>query len=58
MVRGGPFADGDDRGAVGMAAIAAPHIGEAERLASKDQSVERGLLTARVGPWTVRWASP
>jgi uncharacterized protein YciI len=53
IVLGGPFADGDAAGQVGMAVIATRDAAEAERLAQEDQSVERGLLRVSVRPWTV-----
>ncbi len=57
MVLGGPFADGDDAGPVGMAVIAAADAAEAERLAQEDRSVASGLLRVAIRPWTVPMGS-
>lgn len=53
MALGGPFADDDATGAVGMAVIATADAKEAERLAHEDRSVEAGLIIVSVRPWMV-----
>lgn len=53
MALGGPFADGDASGAVGMAVVAVADAEEAERLAHEDRSVEAGLIKVSVRPWMV-----
>lgn len=53
MVLGGPFADGDAAGAVGMAVITAPDLAEAERLAMEHRSVQDALIRVQVRPWNV-----
>lgn len=53
MALGGPFADDDATGAVGMAVIAVADAEEAERLANEDRSVGAGLINVSVRPWTV-----
>ena len=53
MVLGGPFADEDVVGAVGMVVITAADSAEAERLAHEDRSVEHGLIRVSVRPWNV-----
>ena len=57
MVLGGPFADKDAGGPVGMAVITASAAAEADRLAHQDRSVERGLIRVDVRPWTVPMGS-
>lgn len=57
MILGGPFADGGVSGAVGMAAIRAEDLAEAQQLALEDRSVELGLLTVTVRPWRVPMGS-
>lgn len=53
MALGGPFADDDASGTVGMAVIAVADGGEAERLAHEDRSIEAGLIKVSVRPWMV-----
>jgi uncharacterized protein YciI len=53
MVLGGPFADEDVVGAVGMAVITAGDAAEAERIAHEDRSVASGLIRVVARPWTV-----
>jgi uncharacterized protein YciI len=53
MVLGGPFADEDPAGAVGMAVIIARDAAEARRIALEDGSVASGLIRVTSRPWTV-----
>lgn len=53
MVLGGPFADEDVVGAVGMAVITAGDAAEAEHIALEDRSVASGLIRVAARPWTV-----
>ncbi len=49
LVVGGPFMD--DSG--GMVVVRAQNLKEAQALASKDPSVEAGLLTYKLRPWMI-----
>ena len=53
MVLGGPFADDDATGTVGMALIAVADAGEAERVAQEDRSIKAGLMKVAIRPWMV-----
>jgi uncharacterized protein YciI len=53
LVLGGPLADEDATGLVGMAVITAGDAAEAARVAREDRSVASGLLRVTVRPWTV-----
>jgi uncharacterized protein YciI len=53
MVLGGPFADEDPVGPVGMAVITAHDAAEAERIGLEDRSVASGLIRVTTRPWTV-----
>jgi len=55
MVLGGPFATGG--ATVGMAIVQAVDQAHAERLASDDRSVARGLIRVEVRPWNVPMGS-